>query len=203
MVAVSYVVEGQSDEPMAESLLAHVGAEPGYRVVTHGKAKLDQRLAGINRSAGIHHPWFILRDSDDDDHEGCRGALVSTLFQGSTISNGLVFRMAVRSIESWLMADHPAFSTFFGVSHARLPVNPDGEVDPKGSLVGLARASSKREIREGIAPRPEARRRVGPRYTELVTAYMRTHWRLERARLASPSLDRAAIRLSERVDQWR
>ncbi|MGH2709252.1 MAG: hypothetical protein ACRDJF_13435 [Actinomycetota bacterium] len=66
MTEVGYAVEGSSDEPVAERLIAHAGCSPRKILTAGGKNRLDPRIPGYNRS-GQHRPWLVLRDLDHDD----------------------------------------------------------------------------------------------------------------------------------------
>lgn len=201
MIAVSLLVEGESDAPIAARVLSEAGAIPGHLVVKGGKANLDVKLPGINRAARRDHPWFVLRDLDHDD-AGCPPDLVSRLLRGAPLSTGLVLRFAVRAIESWILADRAGFARFAGVSRSRIGVHPDDFDDPKEALITICRSSTLREIREGIVPRERSGRRVGPRYVELLGTFAQTKWSIAAARESSPSLGRGLDRLTERIKEW-
>jgi len=64
----------------------------------------------------------------------------------------LLFRIAVRETESWVLADRTAFSRFIGVSVVAMPTAPDELPDPKAALLKLVRKSSKRELKRDILP---------------------------------------------------
>lgn len=50
MLVVNYAVEGSSDQPIAEALLAYLGASTGVRLVARGKSALDVTTASLSRS---------------------------------------------------------------------------------------------------------------------------------------------------------
>lgn len=108
----------------------------------------------------------------------------------------MCFRFAVRAVEAWLIADHEAFGDYFAVRRRR-PDWPDDLDDPKLHLVDLCRRSQRREIKEGVPPRPQSGRREGPEYAAIIREFARTRWSPARARKRSPSLSRAVQRLSE------
>jgi hypothetical protein len=110
---------------------------------------------------------------------------------------GMCFRVAVREVESWLLADRAAFSRFMGVPQARIPLSPDTEPDPKRTIVDLARASRYGAISEDMVPRPGAGRDVGPAYTSRLAEFASANWRPEDAARNSDSLARCIRRLAE------
>lgn len=200
--AVSYLVEGPSDRPVAERLIGVAGAAPGTAVASGGKSTLDLKVPGLNRAARPHNPWLIIRDLDHDDVDGCLGPCVEQLLGGHPHSPYLVLRLAARSLEAWLLADVDGFTRFFGVARGRVPRHPDEIDSPKEMLASLCRDSTRRDVRDGVAPRPGSGRSFGPRYVEMVVEFTRSTWSVDRARQASPSLNRAIARLSEHVVAW-
>jgi hypothetical protein len=103
----------------------------------------------------------------------------------------MCFRVAVREIEAWLLADRERFARFLGVPVARIPFEPETVADPKRFVVDLARRSNKREIREDLVPRPGSGRVVGPGYTSQLSDFVQRVWRPEAAAETADSLRRA------------
>ena len=188
MQYVRYAVEGPSDEPVAEKLLHSVGLEPHRTLTAHGKGNLDKKLPGLDKTASSM-AWLVIRDVDKDDSELCIPDLRLRLLGGNA-SGGMCFRLAIRATEAWLLADPGAFSDYFGVSR-RLPSRVDQLNDPKQFLIGLCRGSRKKDIREGVPPRPGSRRVVGPEYVAIIREFSLAHWEPQRARSRSASLERA------------
>ena len=60
---------------------------------------------------------------------------------------GMLFRVVVRELESWLLADRENFADFLGISITKPPDQPEQINDPKQQLVNLARCSRKSQIR--------------------------------------------------------
>lgn len=107
------------------------------------------------------------------------------------LSQGFKLRLAVRMIESWVMADRDSFATHFGVRIARVPVNPDLVDHPKRTVVDLARQSRKKAVRDALVP--SGLGMVGAEYTPFMASFVESRWRLDQARVNSPSLDRACM----------
>lgn len=189
MSEVSYAVEGWADEPVAERIITKAGHQPRRILTADGKARLDAKIPGYNRSAQ-HRLWLVMRDLDHDDAATCPADLRRGLV-GGDVSPGLALRFAVRSVESWLMADVDGFSQFFGLHVSRVPREPDALPDPKHALVDTCRRSRSRAIREGVVPRPGSGRRVGPEYTATIREFVGQAWDIDRAETESPSLARA------------
>lgn len=104
-------------------------------------------------------------------------------------------RVAVREIESWILADLDGFSRFTEVSRNRLPRTPEELDDPKMTLVNLVRNHGHRNVRERIVPEPRSGASEHPEYTDCLAEFVRGSWSTERARQASGSLDRALAAL--------
>ncbi len=106
----------------------------------------------------------------------------------------MCFRIAVRAIEAWLMADREKLAHFLSVSVSKIPLNPEITQNPKTFLVNLAKSSRRREIREDMVPRDESGRRVGPAYTSRMIEFIESSknaWRPDIAAMHADSLSRA------------
>lgn len=186
---MSYAVEGPTDEPVAERIITSAGHEPRRVLTAGGKARLDARIPGYNRSAR-HLRWLVVRDLDQDDATTCLVDLRNTL-AGGVVAPGLALRFAIRSVESWLLADTEGFSQFFGVRVDAIPRDPEMLSNPKVALVETCRRSRRRAIREGVVPRLGSGRAVGPEYTATIREFVDQAWNIDRAALESPSLAQA------------
>ena len=187
-MTVRYAVEGDTDAPVAERIIASVKRVPLQTLVAGGKSRLDPKLPGYNVAASLS-PWLVLRDLDTD--AACAGELVRILLNGATLATGMALRVPVRSVEAWLLADHDGLARFFALRVGGLPQHPDTLDQPKRALIDLCRGSRSRQVRDGMVPRIGSGRDVGPLYVALVSEFARDHWDLERARVVSPSLERA------------
>lgn len=191
-VSVTAAVEGPTDEAVVFALCESLGLHLGRFHVTNGKNNLDRNLGGYNNAAK-HNPWLVLRDLDHDAE--CAPLLVKNLLPSP--SRYMRFRVAVREVECWLMADVEEFADYMGISKTILPDNPESLDDPKAFVVNAAMKSKKRRIREDVAPRPESGARVGPGYVSAISEFAQKHWRPEKAVEKSDSLKRCMERLRE------
>lgn len=194
-VHVSAAVEGLADEAVARKLIRHVGAEPGPIYGKHGKAALRSRVAGYNNAAR-RSPWLVLVDLDAE--QDCAPPLRQAWLPEPAAH--LCFRVAVRSIEAWLMADRELLADFLRIPVARVPLRPEALQSPKLTLVNLARHSRIRDIREDMAPRESSGRVEGPAYTSRVIEYVEGKWRPDVAARHAESL-RKAIACLERLTE--
>src|SRR5262249_8487625 len=162
-----------------------------------GKAALDKALKGLN-SAAKGSPWFVLRDLNHDAK--CAPIYLSAL--RLKVSKWMVFRLAVRELEAWLLADREGFADFLGVSPSVFPDRPDEEDDPTQTLVNLARKSKKGAIVRAFVPRKGDVVSVGPGYEASIIEFGKLHWNLQRANKLSPSLRGARKALRDLASRW-
>lgn len=196
-MSVIIVVEGATDQPVAEKLALDAGLSIGQTLVMHGKSKIDRDLSKFGQAAK-GSPWFVLRDLDRD--ASCAPAFVD----GAKVprSAWLCFRLAVRAVESWLLADREATARFLAVRPSDVPEAPDEESDPKATIVRLAARSRRASVRKGLVPSSGHIVRVGPEYARAIIELGMEHWDVERACAASPSLRRARTSLRRMATRW-
>ena len=197
MIVVQAAVEGDLDEAVLRRLIREAGADLGSVYGKQGKQKLEKQIRGYNNAARPNHPWVILVDLDNDE---CPQALRQAWLPRP--SQHLCFRVAVRSIESWLLADGEAISGYLSVEPSRVPLLPDAEPHPKRTLVEIARGSRRPEILRDMTPKPQSGRPVGPAYSSRLRAYIEDHWRPAVAAHHSDSLRRCRLRLAELVQRY-
>lgn len=195
-VAVSAAVEGDVDAAVVTRLLGEVGAEVGQVYGKKGKGHLRQRIRDYNRSAERWR-WVVLVDLDDDE---CAPSLRDDWLP---IPAPLMsFRVAVRAVEAWLLADRERVARFLGVAPSIIPGNPDNLPNPKRTIVELAQRSRRREIRSVMVPRVGSGRVVGPGYTTGLIGFVLDSehgWRPDIAASESGSLGRCLSALKRLV----
>jgi hypothetical protein len=152
----------------------------------------------IRNFCEIAHNSPVLVVTDLDTHV-CPATLRSDWLQRLANPPALLLRVAVREIESWLLADHQAIVALLGKSAARrLPDRPDILTDPKNFLLDLARHAP-RDVRSALRAEPGAIARQGLGYNRHLCELVRSSWRPERAAERSPSLQRTSDRIRELV----
>ena len=197
-VYVSGAVEGPSDEAVLRRVVDHVGALMHRVQVQNGKANLRRALPGYN-TAAQWSAWVVLVDLDHDF--ACPGALAAEWLPAQ--SPLMRFRVVVREAEAWLLADAERFAQFFSVRRAAIPNAPELLPDPKTTLVRLAAASRKKEIRADMSPRHGSGRHVGPAYPSRLIEFASDFsqgWRPDVAAARAPSLARCLARLKHFVE---
>ena len=108
-----------------------------------------------------------------------------------------ICRFAINELESWLLADRKSIAKFLKINESNVPINPDDESMPKRTLINLARKSTRKIIREGLAPPPGHIADVGPLYISLLSDFILNFWNIDTACCHSPSLNRCVQRLRE------
>ena len=132
----------------------------------------------------------------DLDNEQCPMTLIGAWSRHEVLPDQLIFRVAVRQIESWLLADREGLASFLKVSVQRLPGNPDGLTDAKRFLLQLA-SRAPRQIRDELVADRNAMAAQGLGYNALLSSFVRSRWNPSSAASRSDSLARARTRLTE------
>lgn len=185
-VAVRIAVEGNLDEAVAERLITLCGGQPGKVSPKQGRPYVLEHIGGYNEGARYGGIWFALVDLDRD---GCAPALVAETLP--ELAEGMCFRVAVREVEAWLLADRVGFARWAGVRASLIPLDVESLAQPKERLVAIMRESRHRERQTAIVPRPGSGRTEGPDYSDVLTDFVATDWDVEAAASVAPSLDRA------------
>jgi hypothetical protein len=183
--AVTIAVEGVTDAAVVARLFDWLGMELGPAYGQRGKAHLDKHLPAYNNAARFA-PWLVVRDLDTDFE--CAPALTATLLPAPAAFMRL--RIAVREVESWLLADRDRIADFLGVAVKRVPVDTDSIGNPKSFLVDLARQSPRRHIKEDLVPAAGSGAKVGAGYPARMIEFARSVWRPQAAVRHSGSLRR-------------
>lgn len=197
MVKINFASEGIVDAAIARRLIAHAGAEPGLERPAHGKHKLDPLLQKY-RSASEHGaPWLILRDLDRDS--ACAPELLQHL--GVRSADNFCMRIAIREVESWILADRQGLADFLRIPVARVHASPETLPNPKRYVIDLARSSRSRDIREAIVPHEGSGQEQGPEYAAQMAGFAENQWDVARAINdgAAASLVKVDTRLRELV----
>lgn len=183
MAWLSLVVEGIHDQVVASQLCLLTGHKILAPYITNGKNRLDQKLSGYN-AAAAHSAWFVLRDLDND--ASCAPELKARLL--GSVAEKMCFRIPVRSLKAWLIADRRKLADYMAVSFSRIPGDVENIAQPKQTLVNIARKSRRRVIRDEMVPRSGTTAVTGPGYTTHLMEFAQYHWNPETAAQNCPSL---------------
>ncbi|RTD97891.1 DUF4276 family protein [Variovorax atrisoli] len=188
--------EDELSETVGLCLAAEAGLEVGQQLRRGGFGYLKSRLRNFCEIA-LHQPVFLLTDLD---RMKCASTLVDKWMGDLERPENFVFRVAVREIESWLLADHDAIRSLLGKRIGRLPLDPDSLPDPKQALLALA-ARAPRDIRDDLVATEGALASQGLGYNAQLCHMVRQNWRPARAADRSPSLAKARKRLKELAER--
>lgn len=134
-----------------------------------------------------HSPVLLITDLDMLE---CAPKLVSQWSAGKKIPQQLLFRVAVREIESWILADHEGLKKFFGGKIGSISSNPDSLPNPKATLLTLAQKAPAK-IRNGLVAKKGSLAIQGVEYNILLSDFVNSIWSPIKASERSESLARA------------
>jgi hypothetical protein len=192
-VTISGAVEGLIDEAVLRRLIVWAGAVPGPIYGRHGKAFLRKNMDAYNRAAQVS-PWIVLVDLDHDTD--CPLPFLQEWLPDP--APHMCFRIVIREIEAWLLADRERLAQFLNVRLTLIPDDPETLRDPKRTIVDIARRSRRKDIRADMVPRARSYRQVGPAYNSRMIQFVSDEqrgWRPDVAAESSESLRRCLRRL--------
>jgi len=170
----------------------------GHYFSGRGFGYLKRNICGFNKAArGM--PYLILTDLDN---ENCAPEKMRKWLPHPRHPN-LLFRIAVKEIEAWLLADRAGVAKFLGISPSLVPFVVDDIEDPKRFLIDLAKRSKKRAIREDLVPRQGSTAKQGPAYNDRLISFVRDNWDQFAAKKNSPSLERTMRALENFSPIWK
>ena len=187
------LVEGVTDETMAHRLALTTGHEVGVCYGKKGSSWIKKNVGAFNKLAGSM-PVLTLLDFMDTNF-ACPPEILEQWLPHR--HPRMMFRVVVRELESWLLADREGMAGFLGVPLEKIPLAPETVSDPKRTLVNLARRSRYSSIRSALVPQQGSTAQVGRAYVTEINRFIFDLWSPERARNISPSLDRCLQRLAE------
>ncbi|MGO8747182.1 MAG: hypothetical protein ACLQNE_14445 [Thermoguttaceae bacterium] len=183
-LAFSAAVEGILDDAVVRRLAQDMDVSIIAVHVCGGKRNLKQKVGAYNHAAALR-PWVLLVDLDRGE---CAPKLRDAWLPAP--AKLMCFRVAVREVEAWLLADRERIAQFLGVAAAKVSQRPDSLDDPKRTIVDLARHSRRKDVREDMVPRPKSGRSEGPSYASRLIEFTQKLWRPSMAAKHSDSLRR-------------
>jgi hypothetical protein len=193
MIPIAVATEDELSEAIALRLISEL-KRPHH--VTHtlrsnGFGYLRSKMDSWCQMAE-HQIMMVLTDLDQAN---CLVEFRDQWLAQRRLPASLIFRIAVREVESWVLADHHAMRELVGQKGV-LPMQPDTLPDPKQALLGLGKTAPK-SVRDDLIRTIDGQLRQGVGYNARLTHWINTAWSPERAAERSPSLARARIRLQE------
>lgn len=195
MTEIYIATEDALSEAVAERLVleANHGLSVAVRVGRKGSTYLKKKAVGLAETARSI-PVFLLTDLD---RVACSQILITSWLGRQPLPQGFLFRVAVREIEAWLLADKGAFAQFSGVPVNKVPQYPETLDDPKQMLITLIRRHGRNAIKSDILPEAGSAAKVGIGYNQILSRFVRDSWSPVKAAQYADSLARARKRLSE------
>ena len=155
-----------------------------------GKGYLQANFQNFCNTAK-HTAVFMLVDLNGS--HPCAPSLLREWTKSTPLPRLLFFRVAVREVESWLLADHEAMKILLG-SKGKLPLQPDALQDPKSELLTLLKRV-RQYVRDGVVRLDNGGIFQGVTYNATLAKWIDEHWLAERAAARSDSLNRLLVRL--------
>jgi len=160
-------------------------------IITHGNARLLAGVAKYAEASRVGIPHIILTDLDNGS---CAPELLAQ-WRVPKLEGLMIFRVAVREVESWILADRKGISQLFGVPLSKVPQRPDECKDPKQNLLNLVRRSRSGKLKKDMLPTIGSSAAIGPLYNDVLVGFARDTWNVEYAAKRSPSLRKAILGL--------
>ncbi len=189
---VALVVEDLLSLYVMEKVMAHT--KRGYKVLRPlVEGGSDKIRSAINKYRTASHALahVVLADLD-------KVPCASTLRQQwgvATLPDAMLFRVAVREVEAWVLADRAGFASFAGIPQSKVSQAPETLADPKQALINLVRQSRNRRLVAQLVPEQGTSMSKGPMYNERLGQFVREKWDVTAAMQAAPSLQRTVNRL--------
>ena len=162
------------------------------RVRRNGNAYLKSKFPELLKtSAKI--PVFLITGLDNIQ---CPVELIKNWTQNTPAPPGMIMRVAVREVESWILADRDGFSGYTGIPVEKMALNPDALSDPKRVRLNLVKRYARKRIKESLLPSKSSSSKIGWEYIAVLCQFARDVWSVDRAVRHSVSLRRAVNRLS-------
>ncbi|MFN5538653.1 MAG: hypothetical protein ACK481_01130 [Candidatus Melainabacteria bacterium] len=153
-----------------------------------GFGYLKKKIEGFNNAASFI-PYLVLTDLDNAI---CPTELINDWLK-SPMNPNLIFRVAVKEIESWVLADRESFAKYLGIPKSQIPCETDLLESPKKKIFSLVENCHKRDIRNAILPFAGAK--IGPDYNGELIQFVYKSWNMHSASENSQSLRRIIQKL--------
>ena len=198
MTPIAIATEDQLSEAIILRLIAEIQAP---HLITHklrkgGFGYLRSKMDSWRQMAD-HQVMVVLTDLD---RTNCLLEFRAEWMADKPQPKNLLFRVAVREIESWVLADHVAMRELIG-NRGTLPITPDELADPKRVLLNLAKGASK-SVKSDLIKIVDGELKQGLGYNARLTEWVSSDWNPQRAAERSPSLARARNRLRSAIDAF-
>ena len=188
MRAIALATEDELSEAIGLRLIAESPFQEAdvLPLRRNGSGYLKSKVESWRQLAG-QQVVLLLTDLDQID---CPVALRNEWLGTRPVPDRLLLRIAVREIESWVLADHDAMRKLIG-DRGKLPPAPDELGDPKAFLLNMVRKYAPRDVKQDLLAERGAMASQGLGYNRRLVAWVKSDWSPDRAAARSPSLLRA------------
>lgn len=162
----------------------------GFPAIMHGNGRLKAKCPSFVQLA-LHDSYsLVLTDLDD---EACVVTMIRKWFGMHedvplALPRQCLFRVAIREVEAWLLADRAAWAEYTHIPAANFSSKPDELDDPKSHILNIVRRKGSRKLQQIMLP--ESHARIGPGYNDFLCDFVDNLWVPDRAARNSPSLSR-------------
>jgi hypothetical protein len=178
MQPITLVFEDDLHKAVLQRVL-NVDDSRTHWVPKYGKSEIDKRDSAYVQAA-LHQTVVILRDLDKD--AVCAPEFLA-LRNIPCDQAGLFYRLAVRTVESWVMADKEGFKAYFQCKSGLIDQsNLDGLDRPKDfALEQIFKGSMPASKKKGIVSFKSGAYRQQYDYNPQMTRFVQTSWSPDRA----------------------
>lgn len=187
MTSIAIATEDELSEQVALRLVNEAGLDVNMTLRNNGNGYLRRSIDKFI-AMSAHYPVLVITDLDLIQTPQ---KLISQWFQHRKRPAELLFHVAVREVEAWLLADHQGMKELLGGKIGKLPNSPESVQDPKANLLGLATRAS-REVRADLVAERNSMASQGLGYNSRLSLFVKNIWDPRSASERSPSL--AALR---------
>ena len=194
MQSIAVVVEDELSGAVMRKLINATGRNfvIDRMINARGYGQIKSGMGKFRTSSHVL-PHVVLTDLD---RYSCPPALLNN-WEATDLPPRLLFRIAVREVEAWLLADREGIAEFLHVAVSKVPHAPEVESDPKQTLLNLARRSRKKRLAQELVPATGSSATIGPLYNARMSEFVNDRWDIDQAKLLADSLSRSLNRLAE------
>lgn len=193
MKCMALLVEGVLDEAVGRRIIEHAGATVVGPYGKEGIGYIKKNLSAFAQSAQ-GTPMLALADLMDTEFD-CPARVVQEWLPYP--QENMLFRLVVREIESWILADRANAAQFLGVPKNKIPCHPEELDNPKRRVINLARHSRHARARRLLVPPDGSTATEGRAYTSEMQKFVRKRWNLKEAARRADSLKRCVTAVTD------
>lgn len=183
MTGFVLAVEDELSEEIGVRLALEIGIVFDLVLRRGGNGYLKSKI--INFCEMAQHTTVLL--ITDLDTTPTVEKLKKDWLKNTKLPGSLLFHVAVREAESWLLADHRGMKKMMGKNVNKFPAAPDSLADPKAHLLTLA-SSAERDVRGDLVVEHGSVATQGLGYNNRLKEFVRHIWDPDAAEGRSPSL---------------